>query len=63
MGSYIVKGFQYKRIADFMEWPKGLQTSLNASVNKSGASDKSSPVGFYEIVKGFNIKKSLAFKK
>ena len=43
-----------------MEWLKGLQTSLNASVNKSWVSDKSSPVGFYEIVKDFNIKESLA---
>ena len=46
-----------------MEWPKGLQISLNASVNQSGAWDKSSPVGFYEIVKGFNIKESQASMK
>ena len=59
----------------FMEWPNGLQTSLNASkkqpnglqtslnasVNQSGALDKSSPVGFYEIVKGFQYKKIAGF--
>ena len=44
-----------------MEWLKGLQTSLDASVNKSWVSDKSSPVGFYQIVKGFQYKRIADF--